>query len=161
VIATVLINARFLFSSGRDGVWHGVFNGALMRVHGRFDSPWVATLLAGVSATLTCFVPFHMLLVMNGTGVVVMYVLLCLGAIAGRITGASAHAAWRMPFFPVAPAFALVALVYVIWANWGDPAVGRPSLIFNLVLLALATGYFLLLRRRRGGILSMTEAAEA
>jgi amino acid transporter len=130
-------------------------------VHGRFDSPWVATLLAGVSATLTCFVPFHMLLVMNGTGVVVMYVLLCLGAIAGRITGASAHAAWRMPFFPVAPAFALVALVYVIWANWGDPAVGRPSLIFNLVLLALATGYFLLLRRRRGGILSMTEAAEA
>jgi amino acid transporter len=160
VIATVLINARFLYSSGRDGVWHGAFNGALVRVHGRFDSPWVATLLAGVSATLTCFVPFHLLLVMNGTGVVVMYVLLCLGAIAGRISGATDHAAFRMPLFPLAPAFALVALAYVIYANWIDPQVGRPSLIFSLVLLVLAMGYFLLLRRRRGGILSMSGAGE-
>jgi L-asparagine transporter-like permease len=90
--------------------------------------------------------------------VVVMYVLLCLGVIAGRLSGATAHAAYRMPLFPLAPAFALVALVYVIWANWADPAVGRPSLIFNLALLLLATAYFLLLRRRRGGILSMNEA---
>ena len=161
VIATVLINARFLFSSGRDGIWHGAFNGALVRVHDRFDSPWVATLLAGVSATLTCFVPFHLLLVMNGTGVVVMYVLLCLGAIAGRVSGATAHAAYRMPLFPLAPAFALLALAYVIYANWIDPQVGRPSLIFSLVLLVLATGYFLLLRRRRGGALSMRAASEA
>jgi amino acid transporter len=160
VIAVVLINARFLFSSGRDGIWHGAFNGALVRVHGRFDSPWVATILAGVSATLTCFVPFHLLLVMNGTGVVVTYILLCLGAIAGRITGASAHAAYRMPLFPLAPAFALLALAYVIYANWADADVGRPSLIFNLALLVLATGYFWLLRRRRGGILSMSEATQ-
>ena len=160
VIATVLINARFLFSSGRDGVWHGPFNGALVRVHGRFDSPWVATLLAGVSATLTCFTPFHLLLVMNGTGVVVMYVLLCLGAIAGRISGATAHAAFRMPLFPLAPVFALVALGYVIYANWSDPQVGRPSLIFSLALLGLAIGYFLLLRQRRGGVLSMSGASE-
>jgi amino acid transporter len=158
VIATVLINARFLFSSGRDGVWHGPFNGALVRVHARFDSPWVATLLAGVSASITCFVPFHLLLVMNGTGVVVMYVLLCLGAIAGRMTGATAHAAYRMPLFPLAPAFALVALAYVIWANWADPSVGRPSLVFSLALLVVAAGYFLLLRRRRGGILLMEGA---
>jgi amino acid transporter len=156
VIATVLINARFLFSSGRDGVWHGTFNGALVRVHGRFDSPWVATMLAGVSATLTCFVPFHLLLVMNGTGVVVMYVLLCLGVIAGRMTGATAHAAFRMPLFPLGPAFALVALAYVIYANWADPQVGRPSLIFSLALLTLAAGYFLVLRRRRGGVLAMS-----
>lgn len=161
VIATVLINARFLFSSGRDGVWHDTFNGALVRLHGRFHSPWVATLLAGVSAILTCFVPFHILLVMNGTGVVVMYVLLCLGVIAGRITGATDHAAYRMPLFPIAPAFALVALAYVVYANWTDPAVGRPSLIFNLVLLVLATGYFLLLRRRRGEALAMGRAGGA
>ena len=161
VIAVVLINARFLFSSGRDGVWHGAFNGALVRVHDRFDSPWVATLLAGISAAVTCFVPFHLLLVMNGTGVVVMYVLLCLGVIAGRVSGATDHAAYRMPLYPLAPAFALVALAYVIWANWADPAVGRPSLMFSLALLVLATSYFLLLRRRRGGVLSMSGAAGA
>jgi amino acid transporter len=150
VIATVLINARFLFSSGRDGVWHGWFNVALTRMHGRFQSPWVATLLAGVSAALTCFVPFHILLVMNGTGVVVMYMLLCAGAIVGRITGSTAHAAYRMPLFPLAPLFALLALGYVVYANWIDPDVGRPSLIVSLVLIVLATSYFLILRRGRG-----------
>ncbi len=39
VIATVLINSPFLFSSGRDGVWHGWFNTALTRMHVRFQSP--------------------------------------------------------------------------------------------------------------------------
>jgi len=160
VIACVLINARFLFSSGRDGVWHSPLNGALVRVHGRFQSPWVATLLAGVSAILTCFIPFHILLVMNGTGVVVMYVLLALGAIAGRITGSTAHAAYRMPLFPLAPGLALTALGYILYANWIDPDVGRPSLTVSLVLIVLATSYFLYLRRRRGGALSMSDAAE-
>ena len=160
VIATVLINARFLFSSGRDGVWHESFNGALVQVHSRFQSPWVATLLAGISAIATCFVPFHILLVMNGTGVVVMYVLLCLGSLAGRITGATAHAPYRMPLFPLAPAFALLALGYVIYANWTDKDVGRPSLIVSLVLIVLATAYFAVLRRRRGAPLSMNGPAE-
>jgi amino acid transporter len=155
VIATVLINARFLFSSGRDGVWHGWFNTALTRMHGRFQSPWIATLLAGASAAATCFIPFHILLVMNGTGVVVMYLLLCLGAIAGRITGATAHAAYRMPLFPLAPAFGVVALGYVIYANWNDPAVGRPSLLVSVALIIIATTYFLV-RRGRGATLAMT-----
>ena len=159
----MLINARFLFSSGRDGVWHDAFNGALVRVHSRFDSPWVATVLAGVSATLTCFVPFHILLVMNGTGVVVMYVLLCLGAIG--VAGGGSPGPPRTPptgcrCSPWLPLFALVALVYVIYANWADPDVGRPSLIFSFSLMALATAYFILLRRRRGGALSMAAMGE-
>jgi amino acid transporter len=156
VIATVLINARFLFSSGRDGVWHGWFNTALTQMHGRFQSPWIATLLAGASAMATCFVPFKILLVMNGTGVVVMYLLLCLAAIAGRITGATAHAAYRMPLFPLAPAFGTLALCYVIYANWIDPEVGRPSLIVSLVLIVLATAYFLVKRRGSGVAIAMT-----
>jgi amino acid transporter len=159
VIATVLINARFLFSSGRDGVWHGWFNTALTQMHGRFQSPWVATLMAGASAMATCFIPFHILLVMNGTGVVVMYLLLCLGAIAGRITGATAHAAYRMPLFPLAPAFGAVALCYVIYANWIDPEVGRPSLLVSVALIVIATAYFLVRRRSRGAAMAMTGPA--
>jgi amino acid transporter len=150
VIAIVLINARFFFSSGRDRVWHGAINEQLVRVHRRFDSPWVATLLAGVTGIAMCFVPFHLLLVLNGTGVVVMYVLLCLGALAGRMTGATAHAAYRMPLYPLAPVLALLALIYVIYANWTDPDVGRPSLIATAAMMIGAAAYFWFLRRRRG-----------
>ena len=94
--------------------------------------------------------PFHLLLVLNGTGVVVMYILLCLGAVAGRVTGATAHAAYRMPLFPAAPIFALLALAYVVYANWIDPDIGRPSLIANAVMMSVAVIYFFIMRRRRG-----------
>jgi amino acid transporter len=155
-LATLLMNARCQYSSGRDAVWRVGVNSALTRMHDRFQSPWVATLLAGGSAAAACFIPFHVLLVMNGTGVVVMYLLLCLGAIAGRITGSTAHAAYRMPMFPAAPAFALAALSYVTYANWIDPDVGRPSLLVSVTLIILATAYFLVLRRGRGVAITLS-----
>jgi amino acid transporter len=150
VIAVMLINARFLYSSGRDNVWHRSLNRELVRVHGRFDSPWVATLLAGVAALGACFVPFDVLLVLTGESVVVVYVLLCLAALAGRISGRTAHAPYRMPLFPLAPTVGLLALAYVLYANWLDGAVGRPSLIATAIMLALAAVYFVVLRRHRG-----------
>jgi amino acid transporter len=150
VIAIVLINARFFYSSGRDRVWHLSMNAWLVRVHGRFDSPWVATFVAGATGIAACFIPFHFLLVLNGAGVVVMYFFLCLGALAGRITGATRHAAYRMPLFPLAPVFGLLVLLYVLYANWIDQDVGRPSLIANLVMMAGAGLYYVVLRRQRG-----------
>jgi amino acid transporter len=46
VLATLLQNARFLFSTGRDTAWHASINDALTRTHTRFHSPWFATLAA-------------------------------------------------------------------------------------------------------------------
>jgi amino acid transporter len=150
VIAIVLINGRFLYSSGRDQVWHRALNGALVRVHRRFDSPWVATLLAGATGVAACFIPFNVLLVLTGASVVVMYALLCVAVIVGRMTGRTAHAAYRMPLYPLAPCVGLLALIYVLYANWLDASVGRPSLIATLVMVAAAALYFHLLRRHRG-----------
>ena len=161
VIAIVLINARFFYSSGRDRMWHGAANAALTRVHGRFHSPWVATLLSGATGAAACFIPFHLLLVLNGTGVVVLYVLLCLGAIVGRRGGATAHAAWRMPLYPAAPILGLAALAYVLYADWLDAEVGRPSLVATAVMMVLATAYYLAMRRRRGPDWVMLGPAEA
>jgi len=61
-----------------------------------------------------------------------------------------------MPLFPLAPAFALAALSYVIYANWMDPDVGRPSLLVSVALIVLATAYFLALRRGRGVAITMS-----
>jgi amino acid transporter len=156
VIAIVLINARFFFSSGRDRAWHGGVNAALVRLHRRYRSPWVATLLAGATAIAACFIPFHALLVLNGTQVVVMYALLCLAAIAGRRSGSTAHAAYRMPFYPVAPALGLLSLAYVLYADWIDREIGRPSLIATAVMMVLAGLYYFAMRRRRGPTWAMS-----
>jgi hypothetical protein len=64
-----------------------------------------------------------------------------------------------MPLFPLAPAFGAVALCYVIYANWIDPEVGRPSLLVSVALIVIATAYFLIRRRGRGAAMAMTGPA--
>jgi amino acid transporter len=160
LIAIVLVFARFFYSSGRDRAWPEPVNRALTRLHPRFHSPWVANLVAGGIATVGCILPFHLLLVLNGTGVVVTYALLCLGVVAGRRNGSTAHGLYRMPFYPLAPVLGLAALGYVLYANWLDPDVGRPSLIATVVIASLALAYCLLMRRRRGPAWAVTGPAE-
>jgi len=160
LIAIVLVFARFFYSTGRDRAWPGPVNAALTRLHPRFHSPWLANLVAGGIAAVGCFLPFHFLLVLNGTGVVVTYALLCVGVVAGRRNGSTRHGLYRMPFYPLAPVLGLAALAYVLYANWIDPDVGRPSLIATIVMAALALAYCLAMRRRRGPAWAVTGPAE-
>jgi L-asparagine transporter-like permease len=89
-----------------------------------------------------------------------MYVLLCVAVMVGRLTGRTAHAPYRMPLYPLAPCIGLLALIYVLYANWLDPTVGRPSLIATLVMLVAAALYFFLMRRRRGADWGMVGPVE-
>lgn len=150
VIASLLINARILYSSGRDGAWHRAVNDVFTRLHLRFDSPWAAMLVTGAAGVACCFIPLKVLLVLNGMGIVVTYVSMCVAVIAGRLNGASRHAHYRMPLFPLAPIVGLLALAGVAAAGWLDEQVGRPSLLFTLAVMVLFGGYYLW-RRRMGG----------
>ena len=150
LIAIVLVFARFFYSTGRDRAWPEPVNRALTRLHPRLHSPWVADLTAGGLATIGCFLPFHLLLVMTGTGVVVMYALLCIGVMAGRRNGSTAHRAYHQPLYPLAPVLGFAALAYVLYTDWLDADVGRPSLIATVALAAVSLAYCLIMRRRRG-----------
>ena len=90
------------------------------------------------------------LVMLTGTGVVVIYAGVSAASIAGRVTGSTAQGAYRMPLFPLAPAVSLAALAAVVVADLFDPQVGRPSLIANLAVMGLSAGYYLLVLRRRG-----------
>ncbi|ONF73567.1 APC family permease [Amycolatopsis keratiniphila] len=151
VLAIVLISSRMLFSSGRDRAWPSPVNRALAAVHPKFGTPWVATVGTGLVAALLCFVDPKLLLVVTSTSIVAVYAALCLGAIVGRRTGATAHAKYRMPWFPVAPVLALGVLVFVVYQNVLDPSVGRPSLIVTACVALLSIAYYVLVLRRRGG----------
>ncbi|WP_354670610.1 hypothetical protein [Amycolatopsis solani] len=111
----------------------------------------MATAGTGIVAAALCFVDPQLLLVVTSTSIVVVYAALCLGAIVGRRTGATAHAQYRMPWFPVAPVLALAVLVFVVYQNLLDPAVGRPSLLVTAGIVLLAVAYYVLVLRRRGG----------
>jgi amino acid transporter len=155
VLATVLQNARFFYRTGHDGTWHGLINHAFTVTHPRFQSPWLATLIAGLVSVALCFLGLDLILMLTGTGIVLVYVGVCLAAIFGRRSGASDAAHYRMPLYPIWPVIGLIALAYVLYTSALDPELGRPSLLINAGIVILSIAYYrLVLRRGRDWILS-------
>jgi amino acid transporter len=152
VIATVLLTARQLYSTGRDRTWGARIDGPLAKVHPQLQSPWAATLAAGALAAGLCFLPLELLLIATGTGTALVYAALCVALIRGRRSGATAHGRHRAPFGPVLPLVTLLALAGVLWADLLDPEEGRPGLLIALgVGLVFAVWHQAVVRRRPGG----------
>ncbi len=149
-IAGILAYARFFYSTGRDAVWGKALDPWVTRVHPRLGSPWIATLLVGATSCMACLLPLRFLLVLSGAGIAVTYLGIALASLIGRRTGATARAAYRMPWFPVAPLITIGALVAVFWASWLDTETGRPGLIATTAQALFAAIYYRLVLRRRG-----------
>lgn len=114
VLAITLEFGRILYSSARDRAWPGVVNGWLTSVHPSYRSPWVATALVGVVGAILCVaLDLNTLITLTGASLVADYALISVAALVGRYTEATASSPYRMPFWPLPPILALIALVYV------------------------------------------------
>ena len=149
-IVTVLASARFFWCTGRDCVWGYRFDEFISAIHPKWQSPWIATLIIGAIGVACCFISLKFLLILNGGGVIVTYAAISLGALAGRRNGSTDHAIYKMPLFPLAPIFTLLALAYVVFANWQDVEEGRPGMIATAAQIVLAAAYYWLVLKRRG-----------
>lgn len=149
-IAILLIAARQVYSTARDNVWNEWVNTKFRKVHPTLQSPWIATLFIGVLVALACFISENTLFVLTGTELVVVYSALCVAVIVGRFRKGGLGSKYRMPLFPLAPLLALASMLYVIYANWLDPTIGRPSLFATVGIAVLSIIYYVLVLRRRG-----------
>jgi amino acid transporter len=156
-IVTILACGRFFFSTARDGCWGRPIDRLIGAIHPRHGSPWAGTLLIGGAGIALCFVPMTLLLILSGGGLTVIYAAISLAAIVGRRGGMSAHASYRMPLFPFAPIFTLLALAGVIIVNAADADEGRPGLIATGVQMLVSAGYYWLVLHRRAGGWEVTE----
>lgn len=123
VIAIMLQVARGLYSAARDRSWPDVVGRPLASVHPKLRTPIVATAVtAVVAAVVLWLVPFDVLLLGTASSLVVLYVLVGLAALVGRIRGRTSRATFRMRFWPVAPIALLAAMAVVVYqnlvANW-------------------------------------------
>jgi hypothetical protein len=55
-----------------------------------------------------------------------------------------------MPLYPLPPVLAAASLIYVAYANFSDPVIGRPSLGATIAVMIVSAIYYVLVLRRRG-----------
>jgi amino acid transporter len=144
-----LSTARFLYATGRDRSWGRPLDVWLDAIHPRFASPLGATLLSGGVGIAACLMPLQLLLMLSGSGLIVIYAGITAAVVAGRRGRQTLHARYHMPFYPAAPIVAGIALAGVTYLNWLDPAEGRPALLATAAQVALALAYYRLVLRRR------------
>jgi amino acid transporter len=150
IIAWALACARFFYGTARDGSWGNPLDRWLLAIHPRWASPWLGTLIVGAVGMALCLLPLRLLEVWSGAGLIAIYGGIALAALAGRRSGSTAHAPYRMPLHPIAPVVTLAALALITWAMWFDKEEGRPAIWATLAQMALAAGYYALVLRRRG-----------
>lgn len=148
MIAVALVAGRQLYATGRDRLWPDAVSDFLSRIHPRFQSPWTATLVMGAAGLLGCFISQKILVLILGNGNIALYTGLCLATLAGRRSGVTGHAGWRMPLYPLAPVLALAALGAVVWFDLHD-ADGAMGLAATVAAIGVSLAYYALVLRRR------------
>ena len=163
LISGLTCYGRFLYSTGRDRIWARSVNRALVKLHPRFGSPWVATLAVASGALAFCLLPLDALVPLLSFVTLASWVLLSLACLVGRkrgMTGTDGN--YRAPLFPLPQIASLVTVTALSIMVWSDPVGGRPGLIAVLVVTLLAALYhaFVLDRRVDGWSLYGAPAEE-
>lgn len=146
VIAGLLAFSRFLYSTGRDGVWPKPVNGFLSQLHSRFGSPWRAAIALALAAAGCCLLGERRVLVLV-SGEVLTPTLVVASVMVGRMRGLTGSSSFRAPLFPVTPIIGFCVAAAFFAADWHDRNAGRLSLIVLGAVALCAFGYHRLARR--------------
>ncbi len=149
IIAIALQSGRLLFAAARDQALPASLAAPLTRVSASAQMPWVATIVMGVLATAGCLVPLGVLLNATGSTLAFSYGFIALAAIMMR-RNASPGDGYRMPWWPLPPVAALLAIATIFVVGVLDP---NQWLSLGIAVSIVAAGYayyFCYLRSRAG-----------
>jgi APA family basic amino acid/polyamine antiporter len=140
MLVQLLGQTRIFFTMARDGLLPSVFG----RVHPRFRTPYVSTLLTGtVCATVAGFTPIEVLGQLVSIGTLLAFVLVCIGVVILRKSAPQNRRPFRTPWVPWVPAAgAIICLAQML----GLP--GETWLRLVIWLVAGLAIYFLYGHRR-------------
>jgi amino acid transporter len=134
-IVMVLQNARVVYASGRDRSWPAPINRAVTRIHSRYGSPWLATLIIGIPGAILAYaIEIEALLGITSVIISTMYVILAVSALKVRRMGGAPG--WRMPLWPVPPLLVIAVVGYALVGSAGI------DVLVTLGILAVALAYY-------------------
>ncbi len=148
LIATVMIFGRFIYATGRDGIWPAAVNRVFGQLHPRLRTPWAATLILSVLAGVTSLMGDRAILILM-SGDASPFFLMAIAIWIGRRTGATGR--WfRAPLHPAIPAVSFVLGFFIVAMDWLDPEAGRPSTVLLCGLYLFGLVYYVLRLRTAG-----------
>ncbi|HPS77976.1 MAG TPA: amino acid permease [Thermoanaerobaculaceae bacterium] len=123
LLVLLLGQPRILFAMSRDGL----LPAALSRVHPRFRTPYLTTIVTGsivaVSAALT---PINVVAELCSIGTLFAFMIVSAGVIVLRRTRKAMHRPFRVPLFPIVPilgiglcGYLMASLPLVTWLRFG------------------------------------------
>ena len=144
-LAITLQFARVLWASGRDKAWPNPVNEFLGKVHPKFRSPWIATIIIGGISTIFCL-KSSLISTVTFTAVliIILYALIAVAAIVSRVNNKAAERPFKMLFWPIPPVITIVGVGLTLTKQKTSDL--KIILIITLVSLAY---YFLYLNRSK------------
>jgi APA family basic amino acid/polyamine antiporter len=100
ILVMLMGQPRIFFSMSRDGLLPPVFS----KVHPKFKTPYVTTILTGaVAAVVAGLFPIGILGELVSIGTLLAFVIVCVGIIVLRRTRPEMHRPFRTPWVPLVP----------------------------------------------------------
>lgn len=126
---------RIFYTMARDGLLPRVFS----KVHSKYKTPWVNTLLVGVIvATAAGFFDINTLGDMTSVGTLAAFGIVCLTVIWLRTTHPELPRGYKVPLYPVVPALGILSCFALIFT-----VENRVLIFFGWFMIGAVVLYFL------------------
>jgi basic amino acid/polyamine antiporter, APA family len=117
VLVMLMGQPRIFYSMSRDGLLPAVFG----KVHPRFQTPYITTIITGVVAALVAgFFPIGLLGELVSIGTLLAFVIVCAGIIVLRYKSPNIARPFRTPMVPLVPILGILICGYMMYGLPGD-----------------------------------------
>jgi len=119
ILVMLLGQPRIFFSMSKDGLLPPVFS----KIHPRFKTPYVSTLITGfVALILAGVLPINILGELVSIGTLLAFAIVCIGIIILRIKRPDIHRPFKTPFVPLVPilgaGICILQMLSLPWETW-------------------------------------------
>jgi APA family basic amino acid/polyamine antiporter len=113
VLVMLMGQPRIFFSMSRDGLLPAVFG----KVHPKFQTPYVTTIVTGiVAAAVAGFFPIALLGELVSIGTLLAFVIVCVGVMVLRYARPNIPRPFRTPLVPIVPSLGILICGYMMYS---------------------------------------------